>query len=379
MTRTPRTRATLSCPVAAALALVLAALGCEPPTSGGPAPGETAVWSLDTVPELVVLDTILEAEPLLMYPVGAARLSNGNVVVADQWAKSVVYLDPSGGLVRTVGRAGGGPGEFGSPSWVGQCGPDSVFVWDVRQSQMSVLDSAGTIVREYAPPRNPTIFRCTRGGSFAVFGQPVEETASLGEALSTRLTAPLRFEDASGDSVGAVGNVPVWDNSILGKITQYALAEGRLYVGTVDSASLDVYGLEGGRLGTIPLSVEPRSATEANVEAWLDAQAEAYHEDREREMYKRIMRNNSAVPEQLPLYTDLAVDPEGVLWVVLSSPGDGETRFLVVAPDGTLLAELRLPTEVKLYEVGHDYLLAGIHHGTGIPGIALYRFTRGSP
>ncbi|MHB1192310.1 MAG: hypothetical protein ACYC6F_04610 [Longimicrobiales bacterium] len=379
MTRTPRTRATLPCPVAAALALVLMALACEAPGSGGSLSDGTAVWSLDTLPELVVLDTILEAEPLLMYPVGAARLSNGNVVVADRWAKTVVYLDPSGRLVRSVGRGGDGPGEFGSPWWVGQCGPDSVFVWDLGRQTMSVRDSAGTLAREYVPPRNPTLFRCTQGGSFSVFGQPVEEPGSVGELMATRLTAPLRFEDASGDSVGAVGMVPVAENSILGKITQFAIAAERLYVGTADSASLDVYGLDGGRLGTVPLPIEARPATERNVEAWVDTQAEFYHDPGPREMYKRLVRSRSKVPTHLPLYTDLAVDPEGVLWVVLSSPGDGDTRFLVVAPDGKLLADLRLPTELKLWEVGRDYLLGGIHHGTGVPGIALYRFRRGSP
>lgn len=363
---------------ATTLCLLVALTSCEAPSPAPPVVTH-AVPSLDTVPALVILDTILESEPRLQLPTGATRLSNGSIVVSDQWAQAVRFFDSGGALVRTAGRGGQGPGEFTAPSALGQCGPDSVFVWDYMQGQMSVIDSSGTVVREYVPPGRADWFRCTRGGRFAVWGSQVQTPRGMGEMLATRFTAPLRFEDASGDSVGGVGIIPMVEGWILGRLTQYAITDDRLYVGTADSAALHVHDLDGKRIGSIPLSITPREPTEANVEAWMDAQVELFNDTAYRERLKEMYRQRSKVPEHLPLYTGLALDPEGVIWIVLSSPGDGETVFQAVAEDGTLLADLRIPTELKLYEVGRDYLLGGVHHETGIPGIALYRIRRGSP
>ncbi|MHB1194848.1 MAG: hypothetical protein ACYC6F_17615 [Longimicrobiales bacterium] len=328
---------------------------------------------------MVILDTILEAEPRLQLPTGATRLSNGSIVVSDRWAQAVRFFDESGALVRTAGRGGEGPGEFTAPSWLGQCGPDQVFVWDYMQNQMAVIDSAGTVVREFTPHGNPAWFRCSSGGRIAIAGQTLELPRSVSQVLATRFTARLWLANADGDSVGGVGVLPMAEGWILGKQTQYAITDDRLYVGTADSAFLDVYDLGGVHISAIPLAITPRPPSEANIQAWLDKQWEVFQDTQYREQGKQMTRQRSKVPEHLPLYTGLALDPEGVIWVVLSSPGDAETRFQAVSKDGTFLADLRIPEELELYEVGRDYLLGGIHHETGIPGIALYRIHRGLP
>jgi hypothetical protein len=374
-------------PVAAALALGLTALACEPPGSGGPAPGASttptaAPTSLDTIPSLVILDTLPDAEPLLIRPTGATVLSNGNLVVLDQWGASVRFFDPSGELIRSVGREGQGPGEFRAPTWLGHCGPDEVFVWDGMQGRITVIDSAGSVVRVYSPAKDPSFLRCSRAGRFAVFGTEVDppQSVSMGDAFTQQPAAPLRFESTNGDSIGGVGIVPMGETWILGRITQFAISEDRLYVGTADSARVDAYDLDGTRLRSLPLAITPRAPTEANVEQWLEVQWQAIQSDTEyRRWGKEMTRKNSKVPENLPLYTALAVDPEGLLWVVLSSPGDGETRFQVVDPNGPILGEFRIPRDLELFEVGSDYVLGRIYDTNDVPGIALYRFRRGSP
>lgn len=363
--------------------LLLALTGCDQTPAGGragePIAGAAAPRFLDTLPALVILDTLPEAEPRLLLPTGATVLSNGNIVVSDQWGATVRFFDPSGKLVRTVGRAGGGPGEFSFPTWLGQCGPNTVFVWDGGRGRMTVIDSAGTIVREYAPAEATDWRRCTRGGRFAVWGRPTQVARTESEMYTLPGTASLRFEDAEGDSVGGLGILPMGEPWILGKITQFAITDERVYIGTADSASLDVYDLEGDRLASIPLAIAPRAPTEANIERWLDALWETFNDTGYRQWGKEMTRRNSPVPEHVPLYTDLAVDPEGVIWVALSSPGDGETRFQVVSPDGTRLADFRIPTELRPYEVGQDYLLGRIHGPYDTPGVALYRVRRGPP
>ena len=123
---------------ATALVFLVSLAACEPaPPDGRTAESaaDRSVPSLDTVPALVIMDTIPGAEPKLLRPTGATVLSNGNLVVVDQWGASVRFFDPSGELCRTVGRQGQGPGEFTGPNWLGRCGPEEVFVWDYMQGQ----------------------------------------------------------------------------------------------------------------------------------------------------------------------------------------------------------------------------------------------------
>jgi hypothetical protein len=51
----------------------------------------------------------------------------------------------------------------------------------------------------------------------------------------------------------------------------------------------------------------------------------------------------------------------------------------VVDPDGPVLGELGIPRDFELFEVGRDYVLGRIYDTNDVPGIALYRITRGLP
>jgi hypothetical protein len=196
--------------------------------------------------------------------------------------------------------------------------------------------------------------------------------------MTTRMRASFWVGDAEGDSTTTLGFLPAGEVGILGKVTQIAISDSRVYVGTADSASLDVYGMDGTHSGVIPLAINTRPATQENYEKALDARVEVFSDTNYREEMKQLMRGMSPMPEQLPLYTGLAVDPDNVIWVVLSSPGDGETRFRAVGEDGLLRADLGVPAEIVLYEVGRDYILGGFKGENDVPGVIMYRLHRGA-
>lgn len=46
---------------------------------------------------------------------GAARLSDGRIIIAQRSTQDIRYYDSTGTFLRTSGRQGRGPGEFSSP------------------------------------------------------------------------------------------------------------------------------------------------------------------------------------------------------------------------------------------------------------------------
>ena len=140
--------------LAAAAALALAASACGAP--GGETAGNGAAGGLDG-PD-VMLSPVTEE----VYTVGAfdgedwetfgrvesvAFDSKGHLHVLDEGANHVVVVDREGALLRTVGKAGGGPGELQSPSVLAILSDDRLAVFDFGMpGAFDVFDPDGVFV-----------------------------------------------------------------------------------------------------------------------------------------------------------------------------------------------------------------------------------------
>jgi hypothetical protein len=83
------------------------------------------------------------------------------------------------------------------------------------------------------------------------------------------------------------------------------------------------------------------------------------------------------VPEFLAPYSALFADPEGLLWVITSIPGDEATELRAIGADGEIVAPLRLSIDRVIYEAGRDYILGTYEDGDGEPHVVMNRIRRG--
>ncbi|NIM51473.1 MAG: hypothetical protein GTN78_04365 [Gemmatimonadales bacterium] len=120
-----------------------------------------AEGSVDVSDEPLVEIGVLDGDPnyQLFRVVGALRLSDGRLVVANSGTNELRFYDSSGRYLRSSGRKGGGPGEFEGLSWLGASGADSLLAYDWPGRQISVFDAAGEYARasvlpalSHAPP-----------------------------------------------------------------------------------------------------------------------------------------------------------------------------------------------------------------------------------
>ncbi|MYG80486.1 MAG: hypothetical protein F4187_01340, partial [Gemmatimonadetes bacterium] len=72
----------------------------------------------------------------------------GNLYLLDIDALTVVVVDREGSFVRTIGRAGDGPGEFASPKWLAVLEDGRIVVSDVpRHRAFQIYNSDGSFDR----------------------------------------------------------------------------------------------------------------------------------------------------------------------------------------------------------------------------------------
>lgn len=348
-------------------------------------------WTVDARPVLDIRAESASGDHQFHSPAGAVRLRNGTIVVADAHGGMVAFFGKRGELLRSAGREGNGPGEFRHVAWLAQCGGDSVFVWDRMRKRMVVLSGNGDLVREYAIPSHPAAgasspeyLACSSTGVFVFQGINRAGLRPTGaDAPILRGYSPLFLGDRTGSVQVRVDSV--WGNEMvvlgggggprpLGKSTSFVVTNDRVYVGTGDSASIDMLDLSGRRLGSIAL---PVSWERPSAASYAEAVDEIVSNIRSgtRDVVKQLMLK-LPMPERTPPYRRLLADPGGLLWLTTSPPGGESTELLAVDPNGSARIRLTIPVPMKVTDVGSDYVL-GVHSDADDePHVLLYRLRR---
>lgn len=108
---------------------------------------DAPTWTLAPQP-LLRIGTLAGDSTQELYRVrGAGFLRGGRLAVAVDGSHELRVYDSTGALLRTVGRAGGGPGEFRFLRAMWVPGGDSLAAYDGRLRRLTVFDDTGAVVR----------------------------------------------------------------------------------------------------------------------------------------------------------------------------------------------------------------------------------------
>ena len=117
-----------------------------------------------------------------------AITSDGHLFVFDGQGPSLKLFDPSGKLVRFVGRKGGGPGEFEQVTGMGMLPNDRVALWDASHGRVNIYTAAGDLSTQWRVPVS---------GFFSSEGLQTDNTGSI----------VLRMPIAADKAKGAIGTI----------------------------------------------------------------------------------------------------------------------------------------------------------------------------
>lgn len=231
--------------------------------NSAPAWGEDEGWRVAAGPRVDI--GLADGDPEYQFGrvVGALRLADGRVAVADGQANHVRYFDAGGRHLATAGRPGGGPGEFEGLMRLLRLPGDSLAAWD-WSNRLSVFDPAGEFVR-------PVTLRSWEGSTVPQVEGVFADGGLLVTPMFDRVFRPTRepvrdtivlvryaADGSHGDVLGrfpgeesvvvtfsAGGGGAFRDVVPFGRNTFRAVRDSLLYVADSERFEVSVYGPDG--------------------------------------------------------------------------------------------------------------------------------------
>ena len=347
-------------------------------TSSSPTWDEGEGWRVGAAPLVDIGVVSGDAAYELFRPLGAIRLSDGRIVVANAGTSELRYYDEHGKHLGNSGGRGGGPGEFFAMSWFGRTDDDSVVVYDRRSRRVSLFDPDGRYQSSVVLPAGdfPAVEGRLSNGSYLArvvprrargtppdpLGRGRDSLAFLrygpdGELLDTlgvflrRIKHGLSF-DFMGRSRRGSMTIPFTPGTVL------AVAGSKVIVGTSTSYQISQFMADGVlsrliRKSHARLPVEP-----SDVDSFLDSLRAQYATGGPEAKTHLKMNEETPPPDSMPAFDDLIVDRDGNLWVSASRHhGDRSVQWDVFDTEGIWLGVVRGPDGFRVTDIGSDYLL----------------------
>jgi len=321
--------------------------------------------------------------------VGALRQSTGVIVVADGMSRQLRFFSPTGVPLRTVGRSGSGPGEFQHIKAMQRCRGDSTFVYDPLSLKIEVFDpdgsrARGIDIRKWAAMGLPPYeFSCNDAGVFAF----VQRDAVIPRILGPRRASlAITVVQADGRVVN-LGSFPASERYVietgdmprpLGIETSVAIGRRSVYVGTGDyvgagnAVEVKTFSF-GGQSMTSIRGVRPRVAvTRKHVNQYIALKVANASAGTNPVLLERAYRDME-YPEVFPAYASLMVDGSENIWMEgFPIPGRSVRDWMVFSRSGATVATLRVPSNLRIVEVGTDYVLGVWRDAVNVDFVKMY-------
>ena len=367
--------------------------GIEIVINNSPAWGRGQEWQVENNP---ILDIgTMEGDPNheLHRVVDAARLSNGNVVVANSGTGELRFFDESGRFLFSGGGSGNGPGEFVNLWWIQLINDDTVVASDWRAMRISYFDTTGRYLdsRSLGPfaeaGEMPTAKAFFPDGTLLLTTEERRPTTEALTGVSRESDIYLKL-DFDGFSIDTVGTLPgsqyftrQWGRGTIsrlplafGRYSQLVVSGDGFYFGASDTYEICYYSVEGTPLRIIRLINQNKRVTREEIASYQATLVEGWGSDKS---MAETITEEMPYPEEKPAYGTIRVDVRGNLWVedyVLGKDLPGNWK--VFSPEGTYLGSVVIPARFTVFEIGDSYVLGKWQDEFDVEHVRMYRILK---
>jgi hypothetical protein len=271
----------------------------------------------------------------------AALLADGRVVVSQRLPATVTLFDTLGHAVRTLGREGIGPNDYGTDITVAAT-HDTIVVNDLGQGRIVLFDTTGRVLGGTRTGIHSSVMRIDQRGRIEF----LEETMATGTAgaryvyysmdgrrIDSTGTAVVATPDAVRIPLGnSVANIPV---PFAATPSWAVLPNGAMISGRTDRFEFTVT-----RTGRDTLLLFGRSDVRSMP---LDTSAfrEALQSMTRQLSIPDSLTRQMPRPLNWPLWTDVTVDNAGYVWVVVQDPVNHGFYYSIFSQAGYYLGYVR--------------------------------------
>ncbi len=359
-----------------------------------PAWASGEAWTIDSTPSLDIGSAEGDEPFLLNGAESASRTADGGVLFANTGSHEVRFFDSSGRFVRSVGRRGNGPGEFGEYSFMMITPAESeLLVADEMNNRVNVFGYDGAFLRtvrlEIPTGRARPNLSGARGPDWVVSSASGRHEPKPG-VWSRDTVQYLRYRSDGSylDSIVSVPAGPQWAFGVRGFMTVMSVPMTVEHAVLVDSSGLFVRASDGpevehwsvdGKLRSRHRwsGGEPRRAADIADryrENWLEGADSTF-----RVMIDAFYRSDPVLPKLVPTHSRIAAGPDGTIWVQRYYT-DWETarRWDVLDRSGRWLGTVDMPARHWLYRAGDDFALAWHRDSLDVEHVTIHRLRRPS-
>jgi hypothetical protein len=363
------------------------------------------IWSASDAPRLAASPTLVigdRPEPayVLSRVAGAARLSDGRIVVTDGGSLQLRFFDGEGEFIESVGGRGEGPGEFRRLERFGVLAGDTTYALS-GPGTVTFFDPQGTFLRRvnvFTPEAglDGLEFIVAVLGDQSTVVAPVPQPSP--RAAGTRWVYSIPLEVVGRDTTERVrlGTFPYMLIAMdegdprppwFGATMVVASGASSFFVGYGGEYSIRVLSSNGDlqriiRRNWTPTPVAPEDIDEYVTE-WAKRWIRATGPEAERQ--KRDLRD-APYASEVPAYSQFIVDRTGRLWVreahLADAPGAGQLNTSPLVPSvwsvfdraGRWLIDITMPARFMPTDIGQDYVLGIARDSDGVETVVQYPY-----
>lgn len=301
----------------------------------------------------------------------------GRVYVLDRDAGRIAIFSPEGHRLGSVGRRGGGPGEFAAPEHLGWLA-DTLWVEDAPGRRLTFFHQGGAVrtVTFHEPhffhgqvthpwPGPPfadgTLLApaVVSGNSLSAVAHPklpIYQATRSGEVIRTLAALHLERKVLRFGRWGAMVEQPVGDHSLFDVAPEGSRLWllDRVAARTATEAEMHLYALSpsGDTVVDRAIPYRPVPLTEEEFERRTEPVLDAIRESGIGQSYvaevERAYAELAYRPPFLPPASALVAGADGTVWIGREDMGEEEKEWLVASETGELLATVRLPGDFAL-------------------------------
>jgi hypothetical protein len=340
-----------------------------------------AVWRLDRSPSIEVGRAPIE----LHRVAGATFLQSGELAIADAGNNRIVIVSPQGRLVRALGRAGAGPGEFRGLSRLSVVG-DTIIGYDALQNRTSAfrLDGTHLQTRPMASlDERPVFFRDALSAREYVGVIPVRSTAQ---------TSGLRRDSIAivlADTAARTLGTREWQYTYtvtqgMGSTTYGTPFLGQTHVEAVGdfiaiaprgTATVEILDVAGGSSRRVNLPIRRRPLDRTVVTAYRDSLLASGATGASAERIRLVFGNRFPLPPGSPAPAVERMTVVGSnLWLKEAAAGDGpsSTWFVVDPAAARVIARVELPRAWAPLGGDARRVIVLVRDDSGVEGVRVY-------